>query len=138
MYEDFKSQATHPDKSYLEKFDIALANDFDTPKAMATLWDMLKDDSLSDQTKCGTLMAMDDVLDIGLSEDPDEGVKSLGVISMDDLPEDIQKLVDEREAARIARNWPTSDAIRDKLKHKGYEIEDTNHGPKVSRVTSYS
>lgn len=133
MYEEFKQKASLPDKNYLEKFDECLANDFDTPGAIAVMWDMLKDDSLDDKTKCGTLMAMDEVLDIGLSEDVYEGVRSLGVVGVDELPEEVQGLIDRREAARIARNWDEADALRDAIKLKGYELEDTTHGPKVTR-----
>lgn len=135
MYEDYKQKASAPDTGYLEKFDEKLANDLDTPGAMAIMWDMLKDPKLDDKTKCGTLMAMDEVLDIGLSEDVYDGMRSLGVVGVDELPKEVQALIDEREAARIARNWEIADALRDKIKLKGYELEDTTHGPKVTRET---
>lgn len=134
VYEEFKQKTAKPSAKYLDKFDEHLANDFDTPGAIATLWDMLKDDTLDNKTKCGTLMAMDQILDIGLSESLHDGVHSLGVIAVDDLPEEIQNLIDEREAARIARNWEISDALRDKIKLKGYELEDSANGPKVSKI----
>jgi cysteinyl-tRNA synthetase len=133
VYEEFKQKTTTPSSKYLERFDTHLANDLDTPNAIATLWDMLKDDTLDNKTKCGTLMSMDEVLDIGLSDNLYEGVRSLGVVAVDELPVKIKTLVDEREAARIARNWEMADAIRDKLKLEGYELEDTAHGPKVTR-----
>ena len=134
VYEDFKQKTATPNQAYLDKFDECLANDLDTPGAIAVLWDMLKDDKLDEKVKCGTLMSMDEVLDIGLSDDLYEGVRSLGVVATDDLPENIQTLIDEREAARIARNWDIADALRDKLKLEGYEVEDTTHGPKVTKI----
>jgi len=133
MYEDFKQVATLPDSVYLEKFDNCLANDFDTPGAIAIMWDMLNDQNLDDKTKCGTLLSMDEVLDIGLSETIDDGVKSLGVIGVDELPNEIQTLIDEREVARLARNWDRADNLRDQIKLKGYELEDTAHGAKVTK-----
>jgi len=134
MYEDFKQKTAVPDAKYLELFEERLANDFDTPGAIAVLWEMVKDSKLDNKTKCGTLISMDEVLDIGLSEKLDDGVRALGVIASDDLPEEIQAIIDEREAARIANNWPVADALRDKLKLKGYELEDTSHGPKVTQI----
>lgn len=134
MYEDFKRKTATPDMTYLDRFDDCLANDLDTPGAIAVLWDMINDKSLDNKVKCGTLMSMDEVLDIGLSDDPFEGMRSLGVIATDELPEKIQHLIDEREAARIARNWEMADAIRDKLKLEGYELEDTPQGPKVTKI----
>lgn len=133
MYEDFKQKSVAPDEQYLDKFDARLADDLDTPGAIAVMWDMLKDSKLDDKTKCGTLMSMDEVLDIGLSEDVFDGVRSLGVVSPDELPEEVQSLIDEREAARIARNWEMADALRDAIKLKGYTLEDTAHGPKVTK-----
>lgn len=134
VYEDFKQKTSAPDTMYLDRFDTCLADDFDTPGAIAVMWDMLKDSKLDNKTKCGTLMSMDEVLDIGLSDNLQEGVKSLGVIAMDDLPEEVQGLIDEREVARIARNWDVADILREKIKLKGYELEDTAHGPKVTKV----
>lgn len=133
VYEEFKQKTATPDATYLEKFDVRLADDFDTPGAIAVLWDMLKDKQLDDKTKCGTLMAMDEVLDIGLSDDIYEGVRALGVVSADEIPEDVQALINEREAARIARNWDVADILRDKIKLKGYALEDATHGPKVTK-----
>ena len=135
MYEDFKQKSSVPHAEYLEQFHKRLADDLDTPGAIAILWDMLKDDKLNNKTKCGTLMAMDEILDIGLSDTVDAGVRSLGVVATDELPEKIQKLVDDREAARVARNWEQADAMRDKLKLEGYELEDTAHGPKVTKIS---
>jgi len=94
---------------------------------------MLKDDKLDNKTKCGTLMSMDEILDIGLSDNLLEGVQSLGVVSVDDLPTAVQDLIDQREVARIARNWIEADTLRDAIKLKGYTLEDTNYGPKVTK-----
>lgn len=134
MYEEFKQKATVPHKGYLDLFDNHLANDLDTPAAIAVMWDMIKDDSLDNKTKCGTLMAMDEVLDIGLSDPLNEGVRSLGVLDVSEIPDDVQDLVDRREVARVAHNWIEADTLRDQIKLKGYEVEDTPHGAKVTKV----
>lgn len=133
MYEDFEQKSSKPDTDYLDKFDERLTDDLDTPGAMAVLWDMIKDPNLDNKTKCGTLMSMDEVLDIGLSEDINDGVKALGVVTVEEIPKEIQVLIDERETARIAHNWEISDILRDKIKLEGYSIEDTPHGPKVTK-----
>ena len=131
VYEDFKQKTATPDQTYLDRFDDCLVNDLDTPGAIAVLWDMINDQKLDDKVKCGTLMSMDEVLDIGLSDDPYEGMRSLGVIAVSDLSDEVQQLIDEREAARIARNWDRADILRDTIKLRGYLIEDTALGPKV-------
>lgn len=136
MYEDFKQQTATPDQTYLDRFDDCLAHDFDTPGAIGVLWEMINDKKLDNKVKCGTLMSMDEVLDIGLSDDIYEGVRSLGVVGTDDLSDEIQQLIDNREAARIARNWEQADFFREKLKMKGYTIEDTPQGPKVTKESA--
>jgi cysteinyl-tRNA synthetase len=133
MYEEFKQRSTIPDTTYMERFDACLANDLDTPGAIAVLWDMIKDPKLEEKTKCGTLMAMDEVLDIGLSEDPSEGRRLLGVVGQQELPHDVQELIDKREAARIARNWAEADFLRDAIARKGYTLEDSPQGPKITK-----
>jgi len=133
MYEDYKHKPSAPDKTYLEKFDVRLADDLDTPGAIAVLWDMVKDKDLSNSTKAGTLLAMDEVLDIGLSDHPAEGARSLGVIAKADIPDEVQDLIELRETARLARDYAMADQYREKLTAKGYSIEDSEHGPKVTK-----
>ena len=52
----------------------------------------------------------------------------------DEIPADILALVDERAAAKKAKDWARADAIRAELTEKGYVVEDTPKGPKVSRA----
>jgi cysteinyl-tRNA synthetase len=52
----------------------------------------------------------------------------------DSLPEDIQKLVDERKQARLDKNWALSDSLREQIKEKGYLVEDTKSGQKVTKA----
>jgi cysteinyl-tRNA synthetase len=54
-------------------------------------------------------------------------------VPAEDLPEDIQLLLNEREEARSSRNWPRADEIRDALQERGYTIEDSAQGPQVFR-----
>ncbi len=48
---------------------------------------------------------------------------------MGDLPEDVERLVAEREELRRARDFAAADAVRDRLRELGYEVEDTPNGP---------
>ncbi len=134
VYEDYKQKSNNkPDPQYVEKFKKFLTNDLDTPSIIALLWEVVKDDKLDNQTKCATLHHMDNVLDIGLRDDIEEGKKTLGIVAHEDIPSDIQELIDKREAARIARNWMEADTMRDALALRGYAVEDTPHGPKVTK-----
>jgi len=50
-----------------------------------------------------------------------------------EAPLEIQKMLEERERARKARDFATSDRIRDELAAAGYVIEDTPQGPRVKQ-----
>jgi len=48
-----------------------------------------------------------------------------------DIPEEIKKLAEERQLARMNRNWTLSDKLRDEIKSKGFLVEDAKDGQKV-------
>ena len=50
------------------------------------------------------------------------------------LAEDIEKLIEERQAARKAKDFARADAIRDELKAAGIELTDIPHGVKWKKV----
>jgi len=50
------------------------------------------------------------------------------------LPPEVAALIEEREAARRARDWPRADALRDQIRRLGYIIEDTPTGPRWRRA----
>ena len=112
-----------PVTAYVERFNGALSNDLGTPDAIATLWELLKDSTVSKQDKYATILGFDKVLSLGLAD-----VKTVIV------PENIQTLVDERENARQEKNWTKADELRNQIKSLGFEINDTPDGPDV--VTS--
>jgi len=52
----------------------------------------------------------------------------------DEIPAELNALLAARQAARQARDFKRSDAIRDELKAKGWIIEDTPKGPKLKKL----
>lgn len=101
-----------------ESFDAAITDDLNTPKALAALWDMLKSD-LSPEEKSALVMYMDKVFGLKLAEEIGNRI---------DIPEEIRKLAEERAAARQAKDWKTSDKLRDELAAKGWQVEDGEDG----------
>jgi len=101
----------------------ALCDDLNTPKAMAQVNELLKQDN-SPALK-GQLLAVGGVLGI-LQQAPADW------FAREDVAEDeaagIDALVAERTAAKAAKNWARADEIRDQLKAQGIEIEDTPEG----------
>lgn len=133
VFEEYKNVATTVAPEYIKQFHAFINHDLDTPQALALAWDVTNDKKLSSGTKCATLKHFDQVLGLGLNDQLDDALFSLGVINHAEIPADIQALIDEREAARAARNWDESDRLRELLNMKGYSIEDSAQGPKVSK-----
>lgn len=50
------------------------------------------------------------------------------------IPEEVQRLVGERQAAREARQWGRSDELRDALAALGWQVKDTKQGPQITRI----
>jgi cysteinyl-tRNA synthetase len=136
IYEDYKNISGKPSADYIKRFHAAINDDLNTPKAIALMWELVKDDTIENSAKCATLKHFDKVLAVGLSDDIDDALFKLGVVSVNDIPEDIQNLISEREAARIAQNWTESDRLRALINHNGYTIEDGADGPKVSKQST--
>jgi len=44
----------------------------------------------------------------------------------------VHALVDERQAARAAKNWAESDRLRDAIAAAGWIVKDTKEGPKLT------
>jgi cysteinyl-tRNA synthetase len=63
-----------------------------------------------------------------------DSVLGLGAKPAAEAPLELLALLDERQAARKAKNFARSDAIRDELKAKGWQIEDTPKGPRLKKL----
>ncbi|MEO6536354.1 MAG: cysteine--tRNA ligase [Candidatus Paceibacterota bacterium] len=99
-----------------------LGDDLATPKALALLWETLRDDDLSPKVRYGALLAADAVLGLSLSEPP-----SFSRVSQS-VPADVQALVDERETARTERDFARADELRIHIENRGYTVEDSPTG----------
>lgn len=111
-----KNQPGRVSNEYQEEFTKALADDFNVPQALATVWDMLKS-AIGENDKLATVLEFDKVLGLRLDE-----------IKTKKIPADIKKLAAEREMARKEKDWRKSDELRDQINKKGFEIEDTPTG----------
>jgi len=108
-------------EEYLRDFEKAMDQDLETSKALQVLWTLVRDEKA--QGKVETIGKMDEVLGLKLLEK--EKVK---------VPAEIQQLVDEREKARENKNFKLSDELRQKMKEKGWWVDDTEEGPKVKKL----
>jgi len=134
VFEECKNISSTSSTEYMNKFTTFINDDLNTPRAIALIWEIVKDATLENSVKVATLKEMDSVLDIGLGDDTDSVIRELGIIANDEIPLDVQSLLDERELARNIHNWDEADRIRQTLNYKGYMVEDTPTGQRISKA----
>lgn len=115
------------------QFVEALSDDLDTPRAIAILWELIKNPLISNASKLSTIHALDALLALGLSLPLEEGRKELGLMAREDIPEEIQLLLEAREKARSEKNWKQADTLRARISDRGYQLEDTDDGPRITK-----
>ncbi len=107
----------------------ALCDDLNTPKAIAALNELARVAAETGTPESqANLLAAGELLGI-LQEDPAIWL-GYGQSGADVDPEDIERLLQERQDARAAKNFARADEIRDELLAKDITIEDTAGGPK--------
>jgi cysteinyl-tRNA synthetase len=105
-----------------DAFFEALADDFNTARALAALYDWIREANRRDGEVGGShLREMLDVL----------GLASLLDAGGDGPPAEAAKLAERREAARGARDWAEADRLRDQLRAMGWEVRDGPQGPEL-------
>jgi len=101
----------------------ALAEDFNTPAALAAVFDWIREANRAEPGTVGSadLAEMLDVLALGnlLSEEQAEASPR------------VRDLVAAREAAREAREWSEADRLRDEIRSLGWEVRDSAGGPEL-------
>lgn len=132
LFEEYLPEIGAVSTSYEERFRSAINDDLDTPQGVALLWEVVKDDALTSGEKAATMRMMDEVLALGLRDDHDGAQRSLGVVDIEDVPEEVQALLQDREVARAAKDWEEADRLREAINLQGYIVEDTAEGPRIT------
>jgi len=118
---DSERQAPH-----LAAFREAMCDDLNAPRALAVVWDVVRNAELPDPDKRALLAAFDEGLGLGLEEAAESEPEG-------EADPRIDALLAERQAARAAKDFATADRIRDELASEGIEIVDTPEGPRWRR-----
>jgi cysteinyl-tRNA synthetase len=108
---------------FVEEFFAALADDFNTPKAMAAVFDLVAEGNR--RRLPGARAALEEML-------PVIGLGSLLAPAEEADPEAVG-LLDEREKARAERDFERADRIREQLAERGWEVRDTPGGARLVR-----
>ncbi len=118
-------------KGYIEKFDAAMDDDFNTADAISAIFELVKfvNTHVSGESSGAFVEAMKDEIlllsDIcGLIVDRKKEI----------LDTEVEGLIQERQEARKAKNFARADEIRDMLAAQGIILEDTREGVKWKRA----
>jgi len=106
---------------YRFQFKTALENDVQIPQALSIMWEMIKS-NIPSSDKLDLLLEFDQVLGLKLHE-----------VTEDVIPDEINRLAEERETARKTKDFKKSDELRQKIKDMGYEIEDIQEGYRIKK-----
>lgn len=116
-----------------EKFNKAMCNDLNTSLAITALYDVLKYKT-NDKTKLLLLDEFDQVLSLDLLKAAAEVKKKAeeeAAKKLEGVDPEILALVEERTAAKKAKNFARADEIRNMLKERGITLKDTPQGVEI-------
>ena len=105
---------------YQDKFKEAISNDLNTSSMLTLVYDVLKDEELTDFTKLYLIEDFDKVLSLNLIDD-EKTVDS-------DLESYVLAKIEERNQAKKDKNYSLADSIRDELLEKNIRLIDSREG----------
>ncbi len=117
-------------KKCLDDFTAAVNDDLNLPKAFAALFDLVRETNahISQLSQPSSILAifrrMDEVLGVIFFGNEKAKVE---------IPAEIQAMLDERAAARAAKNWAESDRLRDAISAAGWIVKDSREGQSVTK-----
>jgi cysteinyl-tRNA synthetase len=119
------------DHKFLEAFTAALDDDLNVAAGWGVVFEWVSE--MNRLLAAGQVSPARAASALGAWQQVDL-VLGLGRKGEVEAPPEIQALLEERQAARKAKDFKRSDAVRDELKAKGWLIEDTPKGPRLKRL----
>ena len=116
---------------FTQQFDAAMDDDINTADAFAAVFDLVRfanSEVSADSSKAFAQAVKDEILMLG--DIPGMKFETKAEV----LDSDIEALIEERQAARKAKNFARADEIRDQLAGMGITLLDTREGVKWKRA----
>ncbi len=110
-------------EAYKTAYEEKINNNLDTPNALALVWQLLKEDSVTPEDKKATILDFDRVLGLKLGEKKEEHI-----------PDDVRMLAEKREDARKFKDFHSADELRIQIEKHGFTVKDTENGYKLKRI----
>nr|WP_321303712.1 cysteine--tRNA ligase [uncultured Sphaerochaeta sp.] len=110
---------------YKETFLDHLQHDLGSPRGLADLWGVLKDEELDGDEKYSLIMFFDQVFGLDLA--------SVELPKEESFPPEALALLEKRLQAKKEKNWPLADSLRGELDAMGYLVKDTPTGSSLEK-----
>ena len=107
---------------YNNEFKNTLENDLNTANAITIIYNILKDNELSGNTKLKLIKSFDEVLSLDLIKEDNID---------NELLDKVNKLIEERQNYKKEKNYEKADQIREKIESLGVTIKDTRDGVEI-------
>ena len=139
-----RSHSGDPDETALDRFRVAMDDDFATPEALSVLFDLVRDGNrLLDEGEgatgiAGAVESIVEVLGLDDASEPSESEVDLTEIAFEfgvssEAGSIIEQLIEMRKVAREEGRYSDADAIRDRLDSVGVALEDGPDGTRWLR-----
>jgi cysteinyl-tRNA synthetase len=128
-----KSSLVNEIQTLKKQFYDAMMNDVNAPLALTYLFQLI---SVTNKhidegrfSKADLQKAEDSILELG------EFFQIVPKIQEEEAPDQVMRLVEEREKARKNRDWAAADALRLRIRELGYLVEDSTEGSQVRKAS---
>jgi cysteinyl-tRNA synthetase len=118
-----------------KKFADAMNNDFNTPLAFTHLYALARQINKTVSKQRISQELAERIIKTFRELGGIFGILEKEVITEEKLPEEVEKLIQQREEARKKKDWETADKLREKIKKLGYLLEDTPEGVRWRKIS---
>lgn len=125
MEEDSPGREGEDQRAELYRTDFieSINDDLNMPQALAVMWEVVRNDSISDKLRLELIYDFDRVFGLDL--------KKIETEKPAEIPPEVLKIVNMRNVARAEKNYKLADELRNEARKLGYEIIDTKNGAEV-------
>jgi cysteinyl-tRNA synthetase len=116
---NYTTDTVHIHEPSREAFLEALANDLNTPLAVAQIFSVMHSKDLTEEVKIGTLTYFDSVLGLNITA------------CITEITPEVEKIIEKRNIARNNKDYTESDILRSQLEALNLRVFDTKDGTKV-------
>lgn len=122
-----------PPESYRARMQERINDDLDISGALAVVWEMIKDKTLSPSEIRAGLVDADRVFGLGFDSKDTQATEAYlkrfgALVDIMTLPQSVKSKIEARNSARAKRDWQSADDLRNQLASEGYTLEDTDAG----------